>query len=125
MKSTIQSHIKAFGSNFITILFFLSFLLVVGAALYTYLYAKNFDYIVEAPCDPTTATCFYRDCQNNLDECLPNNLSYYMEYQVRAVDFPQCGDNSCAAACSTGKITCEILSCDEAAGDTCHAPETL
>ncbi len=100
---------KSHLNSILTILFFLSFLLAIGASYYKYFYTKNYDYLVEATCDPNAGKCFYRDCENNPDSCPPNNLSYYKEYYVKAYDFPKCSDNSCQTECENGTISCKMI----------------
>jgi hypothetical protein len=91
------------------VLLIVTFLFAVGASYYKYYYTKDYDYLVEAKCDPSTEKCFFRDCDNQPDLCPPNNLSYYKEYYVKAYDFPKCSDNSCETECSMGVIGCELV----------------
>lgn len=88
-------------------------------SFYKFYYQADFDYYVEAACDSSVESCFYRPCDLYEDECLPNNLSVYKGFYVKAYDFPKCRDNSCKLECETGFIECEEILCDESAGDQC------
>lgn len=87
-------------------LFFASIIVAFLFSFYHYYYTKNFDYIVESPCDPEVETCGFRDCENDPDVCLPNELTYYKMYVVKAYDFPKCENNSCETECESGEIKC-------------------
>lgn len=93
--------------------FLLTFVLAISFSFYKYYYTADFNYRIEAACDPLQEKCYYRPCDTNPDECLPNGLSYYKIYYIKAYDFPKCADNSCKAECETGKIKCDPLPCDE------------
>ena len=93
----------------LTILFFVSFVMAIGASYYKYYYTKNYDYLVEASCNPDFEKCNFRDCDTNPDNCPPNGLSYYKEFYVKAYDFPKCSDNSCLVECTNGTIKCEAI----------------
>lgn len=90
------------------------------ANFYTFYFQKNYDFIVEAPCDPTTQTCFVRDCSES-SECPPNGLEQYRMFTVNAADFEKCSDDSCLYECVAGVIQCEEIFCDESGGDICIA----
>lgn len=100
------------------------FALVVplGAAFYRYYYTQNYDYIVEAPCDPAKEVCYTRDCSS--DECPPNGLSNYKVFSVKAYDFPKCSDNSCEKECEKGMIACVSVPCGESESDDCTNTDT-
>jgi len=100
------------------VLIFVILLLPIGSSFYEYLYTKDYDYLIEAQCDPLKEICFSRDC-SIADECPPNNLSNYKEFYVRAYDFEKCSDNSCEIECAKGLIACTPVLCDEPAGDIC------
>ncbi len=88
-------------------------LLAISFSFYKYYYTEDFNYYVEANCDPSIETCFYRDyCEDSPDRCPPNGLTYYKAFYVKAYDFPICTDNGCAAECESGKILCEVIECD-------------
>ncbi len=117
--------VKKNRSNAILVtLFIISFALAIGASYYRYFYTKDYDYLVEASCDPLTEGCHYRSCEN-ADDCPPNQLSVYKVYHVNAGDFARCADNSCKQECESGAIACEPIACDADAGDTCEPIETL
>lgn len=96
-----------------------SFLAVFCVSLYTHLYSSAFEFLVEAPCDAASNTCFVRDCEE--EECPPNNLSSYRVFTVSAVDFARCADNSCLNVCAGGTVCVEIT-CEPDDGDTCAGP---
>lgn len=103
-------------------LFVLTFVSAIVFSFFRYYSEKDFDYLVEAACDPATEECFVRDC-SALDECPPNQLALYKTYHVTAREFAECGDNSCATTCALGGISCRPVRCSEALGDTCRGPE--
>lgn len=100
-------------------IFFGLFFIAIASNFYHFFYTKNYDYLVEASCDPTVENCFFRDCEESPDDCPPNGLSYYKEYYVKAYDFKKCTDNSCAEQCMSGEIQCKPIECDSNSGDTC------
>jgi hypothetical protein len=94
---------------------------VVAALMFSvwhYLIKKDYHFLVEASCDPALETCYFRDCSNP-DDCPIGELEYYHVSRIWASDFSLCSDNTCAAECSAGTITCEQIACDEEAGDVC------
>ncbi|HVU06203.1 MAG TPA: hypothetical protein VHE10_00165 [Candidatus Paceibacterota bacterium] len=93
----------------------------IGANFYTFYYEKDYDFLVEAPCDASAHTCFVRECDDG--DCPPNDLSSYREFHVKAADFGSCADDTCAAECESGKMACEERICDTAAGDACSSAE--
>ncbi len=104
----------------ILIVFAVTFLGAIGLSFYKYFYTKNYDYLVEAPCDPIAEKCFVRDCSDP-ESCPPNQLSVYKQYYVKAYNFPGCQDNSCITTCAISDA-CESVACDEAVGDVCTGP---
>lgn len=96
----------------------LSVVAAILSTAYIFLVAKNYDFTVEAPCDPAKTACFYRDC--SLEECPPNKLEYYRTFLVHAADFAACSENSCLQEClEGGGIRCEEIPCDSYAGESC------
>jgi hypothetical protein len=102
----------------------------VAATAYIFLIQKDYAFVLEAPCDPAEAACFYRDCSTG--ECPPNELEYYRIWSVSAADFESCSDNSCNKECLSGKVQCEEVICDPEADEDCtevedhkNAPETV
>jgi hypothetical protein len=91
--------------------------LPLGAAFYRYYYTQNYDYILEAPCDPVKEVCYTRDCA--IVECPPNGLSNYKVFFVKAYNFVKCSDNSCAKECEAGLIACVSVPCGESENDDC------
>lgn len=96
--------------NFFIILICLSSIAVIVVSIYFFYFKKSYDFIVETSCDPTAETCRYRDCEI-VDECPPNNLSYYNEYTILASDFQACTNEDCTQACKEGTIECTKTEC--------------
>jgi hypothetical protein len=103
------------------ILAFSALALPIIISFYKYYYAKDYNYLVEAKCDPSIERCFSRDCSNP-DDCPPNGLSIYKEYYVKAYDFPKCRDNSCRYECTKRIINCIPIPCGESPEDVCTKP---
>ena len=82
-----------------------SLVLVAISAFTRYIYAKDYYFLVEAPCDAETENCYIRSCD---DYCPP-----YSVYSLKASYFEQCSDNSCENICTPynenicAPITCE------------------
>ncbi len=94
--------------------------LVVMAILstaYIFLIRRHYDFIVEAPCDATVGTCFYRDCSGG--DCPSNGLESYRVFSVRAEDFSKCADNSCLQECLNDVIACTETVCGDSQDDEC------
>jgi len=102
--------------SFLTTISLLVILTILSTA-YIFLVRKDYDFIIEAPCDPALDTCFSRDCSD--DECPPNGLELYRVFSVRAADFPTCSDNSCLQECMQGSIACTETVCGESDEDIC------
>ncbi len=100
----------------------LSVVVVILSTAYKFTLQKNYDFVVEASCDPTSEVCFYRDC--NEEECPPNGLEYYKTMLVSAADFSKCSDNSCTIQCTENKISCQEVVCGESENDTCFSNPT-
>jgi hypothetical protein len=98
----------------------LSVAIVISATAYRFLFAKNYDFLVEAPCDPAKDICFNRDCSNP-DDCPPNGLSDYRMFNIKASDFGKCTDNSCLNECLSSEISCEEIKCGDSGGDICSS----
>ena len=109
----MSNQTKSYLNTILALLFFASFLVAIGSSYYKYYYTKDYDYLVEAKCNPETEQCNFRDCENEPDICPPNGLSYYKEYYIKAYDFPKCSDNSCEIECSNGTINCVLISSEE------------
>lgn len=95
----------------------LTIVLAIGATYYIFLFKKNFEFTVEASCDPSKHVCFSRDC--SAGECPPNELAQYRVFYVSAKDFQECADNSCLSECETGSINCEEYVCNSDEGYEC------
>ncbi len=91
----------------------ISCILCISAMFYIFYYKQDFQFIVETSCDPTSQTCFYRDCSLLETECPPNNYSYYKSYNINAADFKYCSNEDCKNVCESGSIQCEENQCTE------------
>lgn len=96
----------------------LSVVLVLLTAYTKYIYAKDYFFFVEAPCDTSSQTCFVRDCD---DYCPPNEFEEYKTYLIKAEYFEQCTDNSCLNICEAPETSnlCEEVICNIEDGDDC------
>lgn len=103
----------------ITIIAFVLFFSALASNFYHYYISKNYDYLLEASCDPSFEKCFSRDCELSPDDCPPNGLSDYKQFIIKAYDFPKCKDNSCKSECEEGTISCEEIMCGELEEDIC------
>ena len=96
------------------------FLFTVFSALffgfYRFYIKKDFNYIIEAPCNSESEDCFYRDCESDPEICPPNMLSFYKKFTISAKDFEKCSDNSCLKECESNIIVCSPITC----GDFCE-----
>lgn len=90
----------------------------IGASFYKYYFKKNYDFLIEAKCNPLEEICFTRDCTNP-DDCPPNGLSEYKVFLVKAYDFSKCKDNSCEEECNKELIQCVPVLCGDSPEDTC------
>ena len=99
-------------------------LISIFVSFYFFYFKKDYNFLVETKCDPKTETCFYRDCSNP-DDCPPNGLSYYKQYNVKAYDFKSCENEDCTKACNENLISCEQISCtkDDIDQEVCVIPE--
>lgn len=96
-----------------------SIIIALGAAGWHFIIQKDYRYLIEASCDPSSQTCYVRDCSNEENECPPNGFETYTTYRVWAYDFETCTDETCTYECMNGLIFCEEKVCDESAGETC------
>ncbi len=102
--------------------FILIWLLVATAVATTawlYLYQKDYDFVVEAACDPGAQNCFHRDCSSADAECPPNNWEDYKVYRVRASDFAHCSADACASECLDGTAPCVEELCSDSPDNSC------
>jgi hypothetical protein len=99
-----------------TILLFLALL----TSFTKYIYAKDYYFFVETPCNPESEICFVRDCN---DYCPPNNFSTYKTFSIKAQHFSQCSDNTCQSVCfnKQTKNLCQEIVCNHEAGDECSS----
>ena len=88
-----------------------SVILVSLFGLYKYLFAQNYDFILEAPCDSSQQTCYVRDCEE--DYCPPNELAEYRMFTIPAHAFKDCEDNACLNLCSEENGPCTEILCGE------------
>jgi hypothetical protein len=118
------SAIKKINSNgFLFALLLIGSVVAIGASFWKYYYTKDYDFIVEASCEPQIEYCFFRDCEANPDSCPPNGLSNYKVFNIKAYDFDKCADNSCKVECESNKIACTQVECDSSNEDVCSSPE--
>ncbi len=110
------------GRRVFLALVFILLVLPIAFSYYKYYYTKDYDYIVEANCDPFIEICFSRDCSLP-DECPPNGLSNYKMFIVKGYDFNKCLDNSCEDECSNNLINCTTITCGDSDEDVCTTPE--
>lgn len=103
--------------TFLLIILILLFI-TIAKGFYTIYFEKNFEYLVEAPCDQTTQTCYIRDCSNP-DDCPLNGLTEYTKYSITAKYFKLCSDNSCQNICGQQNDTCKEVICGGDSSDTC------
>lgn len=115
------NHIMDTSGKVALTLLSLMVLVAILATGWLFFIKRDYDFVVEASCNPEMETCFYRDCSVEGD-CPPNELEHYKVYVVNAADFRYCSDNSCAAECSSDSITCEQVVCGEAEEDECSEP---
>ncbi|MEZ4104591.1 MAG: hypothetical protein R3B60_04900 [Candidatus Paceibacterota bacterium] len=96
----------------------LSVSLVLLTAYTKYIYAHDYDFIIEAPCDPEQMSCYVRDCN---DYCPPNELEIYQVYHLPASIYPLCIDNSCTNICESDetKKQCIPVLCNINNDDDC------
>ncbi len=80
---------------------------------------KNFEFVLEAPCDIDSEICYIRSCMNEGDYCPPNNLQAYRVLVINARDFDQCTNNSCLDECTSGQISCKEIICEESENVSC------
>lgn len=109
--------LNVFNTILISLFAFL-FFFTITHSLYTIYFDKNFDYLIESPCDPNSEKCFQRDCTNPGD-CPPNNLSVYKEFYLTARYFSECTDNFCENLYRQNPSIFRPINCDENNGDTC------
>lgn len=100
------------------------FFLAIASNFYFFFFEKNYDFIVESPCDVSEEVCFQRDCSNP-DDCPPNELSDFKRYGLNASDFKMCENEDCTNACESGDIKCEPVECTEDldVGESCSLLE--
>jgi hypothetical protein len=113
---------KNFGLLLLTLFIVVSVVFIYLTAYTKYIFAKDYYFYIEAPCDPDTTKCFIRDCD---DYCPPNGLDTYSAYTIKASDFSSCEDNSCSNICNDANLyhICEPIICDAEVGDTCSNTE--
>jgi hypothetical protein len=108
----------------IFILIVVMVLSVIVSNFYKFFVIKDYDFVIEVPCDPTQSLCFFRYCDG--DDCPPNNLEVYRIFSLNAADYEVCKDGTCLTECSIGKISCTETMCNEANSDSCvYSPPTL
>ncbi len=116
---------KASNTFLITSLLLCS-LATIAVSFYFFYYKKDYEFIVEVPCDISIEGCFQRDCSNP-DDCPPNGFSDFKRYSLNAADFSYCKDEDCSKACQGGQIQCTLIECEEniEAGESCSYLPTI
>lgn len=97
-------------------------ILTIVVTGYKFLFGLEYEFYVEAPCDPSSQTCFVRDCSEP-ESCPPNELESYRAFYLSAEDFNTCRNNSCLYSCTNGIIECQEVLCGESEGDECSHPQ--
>ncbi len=94
-------------TSFVIVSIFFVFL----TAYTKYIFAKDYSFYIEGECNPTTTTCFVRDCE---EYCPPNGLDTYSAYYIDASEFSSCASNDCANICKNLETAhlCEQIACD-------------
>jgi len=97
-------------------------IVAILVSFYFFYYKKDYNFIVEVPCNTLQETCFQRDC-SSLGDCPPNNLSVFKRYSLNANDFKACENEDCTNACEGGEIKCELIKCTEnlEVGESCSS----
>ena len=93
--------------------------IVIGllSSAWIFLVRKDYDFVIESPCDPETQNCYLRDCDN--DGCPVNGYSSYRVFRIDAAAFARCASDSCALACASGQERCEEIACGSDESDAC------
>lgn len=107
----------------ITIINVVLFLVTIFSGFYFLYFKKDFNFIIEVPCDPSKEECIARDCSIP-DLCPPNNLELLKRYELLASDFAKCPNENCLLSCEEKSILCRKIDCviDEEAGEQCTSP---
>jgi hypothetical protein len=93
---------------------------VVWFNFHKFVLTKNYDFYVEAPCNPAEEVCFVRDCE---DYCPPNGMAVYKVWAISAADFKACADETCEEACEGGVIKCDPVVCNPEEDDCAEKEE--
>lgn len=119
LSSEQEFKLKKIFTPFTIINIFLFFIVILSSFYFFYL-KKDFDFIIEIPCDPSLEICTIRDCSNP-ENCPPNQLESFKRYSLKAYDFNQCPNEDCALWCEGGLIECKKIECavDEEIGENC------
>ncbi len=117
MKPT-KEYTRRWGVSILVSFVLLSLVFTYLTAYTKYIFAKDYSFYIETPCDPESMTCFVRDCD---DYCPPNGLAIYRSFSIPADVFPVCTSNSCENICLNKATShqCEEIVCDEENGDSC------
>jgi len=93
----------------------------VSLTAYTkYIFAKDFNFIVEVFCNQEEEVCFVRDCD---EYCPPNGLETYSVFEIPAHLYSSCTSNSCENIClaEDSSYLCTRIICDNENGDVCSS----
>jgi hypothetical protein len=104
----------------VLLLVLLGFFFVIGISYYKYFKIKDFNFIVEAECNPNKENCFERNCAET-EECLIPDFNYYKLFKVPAYLFNKCDSNTCSNICTT-EGRCEEIKCGDSVEDICSLP---
>lgn len=115
---------KKILENWFIQLLLLCVFLAIASSFYFFFFKKDYNFLVEVPCDATKEVCFQRDCTNP-DDCPPNGLTSFKRYNLKASDFKYCENEDCTLACESEQIQCEKIECveDVEMGESCVALE--
>lgn len=80
-------------------------LIAIIFSFYKYYLIADYNFIIEVSCNPITEDCKYRPCDIDPQTCLPDMLSYYKSYTIKAYDFKTC-HYDCLLECNSGQIKC-------------------
>jgi hypothetical protein len=92
--------------------------IALAATAWFFLIQKNYNFVIETSCDPTTEKCFHRDCLAD-NSCPVDGLEDYGVYRISAKDFATCAGDSCELECKTGAASCVKEECGQSGEDSC------
>jgi hypothetical protein len=107
------------AKRFLIILFFAVATTVI-LAWYRFVYTRNYDVVMQIPCDPTAQSCFVSTCDSLGAECSGDSFldtHYYSLLRKAAYSIPSpCDPNTVACqdalVCHDGETRCVATYCD-------------